>query len=38
MLTYDFYCTLYASWLCEEKEKLEKWLCEVEMRMKNPQK
>ena len=29
-----FECTLYASWLCEEKEKLKKWLCEIEMRMK----
>ena len=27
-------CTSYASWLCEEKEKLKKWLCEMEMRMK----
>ena len=29
-------CTLYASWLCEEKEWLKKWLCEMEMRMKRP--
>ena len=31
-----FYYTSYASWLCEEKEKLKKWLCEMEMRMKRP--
>ena len=29
-------CTLYASWLCEEKERLKKWLCEMEIRMKRP--
>ena len=29
-------CTSYASWLCEEKERLKKWLCEMEMRMKDP--
>ena len=33
-----FNCISYASWLCEEKEKLKKWLCEMEMRMKRPQK
>ena len=38
MLKYDFDCTSYASWLCEEKEKLEKWLCEMEMEMKSSQK
>ena len=27
-------CTSYTSWLCEEKEILKKWLCEMEMRMK----
>ena len=27
-------CTSYASCLCEEKERLKKWLCEMEMRMK----
>ena len=31
-----FDCTWYASWLCEEKEKLNKWLCEMEMKMKKP--
>ena len=29
-------CTSYASWLCEEKERLKKWLCEMEMGMKDP--
>ena len=30
-------CTLYGSWLCEEKDKLI-WLCEMEMRIKRLRK
>ena len=33
-----FDCISYASWLCEEKEKLKKSLCEREMRMKRPRR
>ena len=33
-----FECTLYALWLCEEKEKLKKWLCEMEIRIKRPRR
>ena len=32
-----FSCISYASWLCEEKEKLKKRLCEIEMRIKRPE-
>ena len=31
-------CTSYASCLCEEKERLKKWLYEMEMRIKKPLK